>query len=174
MPYVEVACRLLLATVFGIALAGKVSGRAAWAAFEDSLRAMAVVPAARVRATARASAATELAIVAGLLIPLRPAGLAGFLLAAGLLTVFAWAIAIVVRRKQAVRCRCFGTSSTPLSVRHIGRNVALIAVAVLGAVATAGSTAAQLPAALLAGVVGVLLGLLVAALDDLVDLLRPL
>jgi hypothetical protein len=174
VPYVEVACRLLLATVFGIALAGKVSGRAAWTAFEDSLREMDVVPANRVTAAATASAAVESAILLCLLIPAAAAGVAGFLLAAGLLTVFAWAITSVVRRKQAVACRCFGTSSTPLSGRHIVRNAALVAVALVGAVATTQTTAAQLPAAVLAGVIGAVVGMLVAALDDLVALLRPL
>lgn len=174
MPYLEVACRLLLATVFGIALAGKVSGQAAWAAFEESLREMAVVPEHRVTAAAAAAAATEATIVVCLLIPAGPAGVAGFLLAAGLLTVFALAITSVVRRKSAVACRCFGTSSTPLSPRHIVRNAVLVVVALLGAVATVQTTATQLPAAILAGVAGAVVGMLVAALDDLVALLRPL
>lgn len=174
MPYVEVASRLLLATVFAIALAGKVSSRAAWTAFEESLRAMAVVPAPRVALAAKGSVATETAIVVLLLVPARAAGMAGFVLAAGLLAVFTYAITTVVRRKQAISCRCFGASTTPLSVRHIVRNSALIAVALLGAVATAGTTAAQLPAAVLAGVVGAVIGMLVAVLDDLVALLRPL
>jgi hypothetical protein len=174
VPYVEVACRLLLATVFAVALAGKVTGRAAWAAFEDSLRDMAVVPEHRVVPAAAGAAATEAAIVVCLLIPTAPTGIAGFLLAAGLLAVFAVAITSVVRRKQAVPCRCFGTSSTPLSTRHIVRNALLIAVSLLGAVAAAQPTAAQLPAAVLAGVAGAVIGMLVAALDDLVALLRPL
>lgn len=174
MPYVEVACRLLIATVFAIALVGKVSSAAAWKAFEDSLREMDVVPAGRVAVAARGSVATEFAIVACLLIPATAAGIAGFVLAAGLLAVFTWAITTVVRRKQAVACRCFGVSPTPLSGRHIVRNVSLIAAALLGAVATTETAAAQLPAAILAGVTGAVIGMLVAALDDLAALLRPL
>jgi methylamine utilization protein MauE len=174
VPYVEVACRLLLATVFGIALAGKVSSRAAWVAFEDSLREMNVVPDGRVAVAARGSAAAESAIVIGLLIPFTPVGVAAFVLAAGLLAVFTYAVATVVRRKQAIPCRCFGTSSTPLSGHHVVRNIALIAVALLGAVATTETNPAQLPAAVLAGVIGAVIGMLVAALDDLVALLRPL
>jgi hypothetical protein len=174
VPYVEVACRLLLATVFGIALVGKVSGRAAWTAFEDSLRAMAVVPDRHVAAAARGSAATEAAIVVCLLIPSAAVGAAGFVLAAGLLAVFAYAITAVVRRKQSVPCRCFGASSTPLSVRHILRNAALIVVALLGAATAVTSTPTQLPGLVLAGVIGAVIGMLVAALDDLVSLLRPL
>ncbi|GHJ43351.1 hypothetical protein Cs7R123_06930 [Catellatospora sp. TT07R-123] len=174
MPYVEVACRLLLATVFAIALVGKVSSRSAWVAFELSLRDMDVVPESRRPAAARASAATEAVIIVCLLIPGRVAGAVGFLLAAGLLAVFAVAIAAVVRRKRAVACRCFGASATPLSGRHIARNVSLIAVAIAGAVATTATAELPLPAAVLAGVVGALVGMLVAALDDLVALLRPL
>lgn len=174
VPYVEVACRLLLATVFGIALVGKVSSRAAWAAFEDSLREMAVVPETRVAAAARASVTTEFAIVVGLLVPATVVGVAAFVVAAGLLAVFAYVIATVVRRKQAVPCRCFGVSSTPLSALHVVRNVTLIGVALLGAVATTETNPAQLSAAVLAGVIGAVIGMLVAALDDLVALLRPL
>jgi hypothetical protein len=79
----------------------------------------------------------------------------------------------VVRRKQSIPCRCFGASTTPLSLRHIVRNAVLIAIAVLGAVATIGSAAAQLPVAIMAGVVGAVLGMLVAAMDDLMALVRP-
>lgn len=174
MPYVEVACRLLLATVFGIALVSKVSTATGWTAFENSVRDMAVVPPSRVWLAARASVATEATVVVFLLIPHMIVGIAGFLLAAGLLAVFAWAIILVVRRKQAISCRCFGTSTTPLSARHIVRNLLLIAVALAGAVATADTTEAQLAGAVLAGVVGAVIGMLVAMLDDLVALLRPL
>ncbi|MEV0460735.1 MauE/DoxX family redox-associated membrane protein [Catellatospora methionotrophica] len=173
MSYVEVAGRLLLVTVFGIALAGKVSSRSAWAAFEASLRDMDVVPVARLSAAARASAAAELAVIACLLIPGKIAGFAGFILAAGLLAVFTVAIALVVRRKRAVPCRCFGASAIPLSGRHLARNGALIAVALAGAVAVPATTGLPIPAAVLAGVVGAVAGMLVAAMDDLVALVRP-
>ena len=174
VPYVEVACRLLLATVFVISLTGKVSGRSAWIAFEDSLREMAVVAPSNVPLTAVASAAVEAVIVVCLLVPAPALGLIGFVLSAGLLAVFAYAITAVVRRKQAIACRCFGASTTPLSVRHIVRNGILVAIAILGAVATIGSAAAQLPVAIMAGVIGAVLGMLVAAMDDLVALVRPL
>jgi hypothetical protein len=174
VTYVEVACRLLLATVFVISLSGKVSGRSAWIAFEESLRDMAVVPRSSVSISAAASAAVEAVIVICLLIPVPALGLIGFVLAAGLLAVFTYAITSVVRRKRAVSCRCFGASATPLSMRHIVRNLALIGVAALGAVTTIGSTGAQLPVAIMAGVVGAVLGMLVAAMDDIVALLRPL
>jgi methylamine utilization protein MauE len=174
VPYVEVACRLLLATVFAIALAGKVSSATAWTAFEDSLREMDVVPENRVAVAARGSVATEFAIVVCLLIPSMATGLAGFVLAGGLLAAFTWAIMIVVRRKQKVACRCFGASTTPLSLRHMIRNELLIAVALTGFITTANSGTAALPAAILAGVTGAVIGMLVAALDDIVALLRPL
>jgi len=47
-------------------------------------------------------------------------------------------------------------------------------VALLGGAATIETAATQLPAAIMAGVVGAVLGMLVAAMDDLVALLRPL
>ena len=43
MPYIEVACRLLLATVFAIAVVGKVSSRRGRAEFVDSLDRMGAV-----------------------------------------------------------------------------------------------------------------------------------
>jgi hypothetical protein len=87
VPYVAVACRLMLATVFAISLLGKASGRPAWLAFEDSLRGMAVVPPDGVTLAAGAAAAVEALIVVCLLVPAPALGLIRFVLAAGLLAL---------------------------------------------------------------------------------------
>jgi hypothetical protein len=136
MRYAEIACRLCLLTVFALALAGKVSGREAFAAFTRSLRAMAVLPEPAVAPAARASVVAEALVVVLLAIPARYPAAAGFAVAVGVLAVFTAAILRSVRRGNSVPCRCFGASSTPLGTRHVVRNIVLIAVALTGLAAT--------------------------------------
>lgn len=173
MGYVEVGCRLLIAVVFAGALAGKVTSRASFAAFVASLRDMRVVPPRRTGAAAQASVATEALITGLMLVPVRLAGAVGFLLSAGLLVVFTAAIAQSLRQGNRAPCRCFGASSTPLGLRHIVRNAALVAVSLLGlSVALAGGPV-DLAAGLVAGVAGLFLGVVVMRLDDILSLVRP-
>ena len=178
MGYLEVAARLLVGTVFVVALAGKVRGAGAYAAFEASLRQMRVVPEALVRPAAAASLAAEAAVVALLAVPREWAGLAGFALAAGLLSVFAAAIALSLRGGNRAPCRCFGASATPLGRGHIARNAVLVAITLAGLIAAAGpgapgslaSTAG--PGAIVAGGAGLVVGIIVTAYDDVVALFR--
>jgi hypothetical protein len=171
--FIEVACRLLLAVVFAAALVGKVTGREAFAAFVRSVRDMRVVPPRLARPAALASVATEALITVLLLVPVRWAGVVGFVLAAGLLAAFTAAIASSLRQGNRAPCRCFGVSATPLGPRHIVRNGALVATALLGlAIALTGGSV-DVGAGVVAGVAGAFLGLVVAGLDDIVGLLRP-
>jgi ABC-type microcin C transport system permease subunit YejB len=171
--YAELACRLCLLTVFAVALAGKLSGRDAFAAFTRSLRQMSVVPQGTVALAARASIAAEALVVVLLAIPVRGAGTAGFAVAAGLLAVFTGAIVSSLRRGNVAPCRCFGASSTPLGRRHVLRNAALIAVALLGFVAALVPGTAGISGLLVAGAAGVVAGVTVTAFDDIVALVRP-
>jgi hypothetical protein len=173
MGYIEVGCRLLIAVVFAGALAGKVTSRAAFTAFVASLRDMQVVPPRLTRAAARASVTTEALITVLMLVPVRLAGVLGFLLSAGLLVVFAAAIAQSLRQGNRAPCRCFGASSTPLGRRHIVRNAALIAVSLLGlGVALAGGPV-DVVAGLVAAAAGLFVGAVVMRLDDIVSLFAP-
>ncbi|MFI5912132.1 MauE/DoxX family redox-associated membrane protein [Dactylosporangium sp. NPDC051541] len=176
MGYLEVAARLLLATVFAVALFGKVTGGRAYAAFADSIARMRVLPARVARPAALASVVTEGAVVLLLVLPWRWAAVAGFVLAAGLLAVFAAAIAISLRGGNRAPCRCFGASATPLGRGHIVRNLILIVIALTGLAAAAavgaGAGAIAIPGAVVAGAAGLVAGIVVTAYDDIVTLFR--
>jgi hypothetical protein len=171
--YIEIGCRLLLATVFVGALVGKVTSRAAFRAFVLSLRQMAVLPASFVAPAARLSIGVEALVAVLLFVPTRVSAAAGFLLGAGLLAVFTVAITLSLRRGNRAPCRCFGASAAPLGPRHVVRNLTLIVVAVLGVAATLREGQLDVAPSLVAGAVGMFAGLLVTMFDDLLDLMRP-
>jgi hypothetical protein len=172
VQYVDIASRLLLLTVFSLALAGKTSSRSAWNEFVESIRAMAVIDRARAPMAAAATAAAEAGVIVLALIPLRRAGSAAFLLAAGLLGCLTVAVTMVVRRGAAVPCRCFGASQTPLGVPHVVRNLILVATALLGLAGSLVNGHFDVALCAVVAVFGTLLGLVMARWDDLVSLLR--
>ncbi|MEV1171780.1 MauE/DoxX family redox-associated membrane protein [Nonomuraea sp. NPDC049784] len=172
MQYVDVASRLLLLTVFALALGSKISSRGAWSEFVASTRAMAVVDDAKVPVAAAATAVAEAGVIALAVLPFRWAGSAAFVLAAGLLGCLTVAVTMVVRRGAAVPCRCFGASKTPLGVEHVVRNLILVVVALLGLAGSLVSGSYDPGFSVVAGVFGAALGLLMARWDDLVSLLR--
>ncbi|NUS07452.1 MAG: hypothetical protein HOV97_33370 [Nonomuraea sp.] len=171
MQYVDVACRLLLLTVFALALAGKVTSRTAWREFTGSVRAMKVVGDDAAPPVAVATVAAEALVIVFAATPLPWAGPVAYVLAAGLLACLTVAVVLVVRRGAAVPCRCFGASSTPMDLRHVVRNLILVAVALLGLASTVAHQPADLALGALAGVCGAVAGLLMARWDDLVPLL---
>lgn len=172
MQYVDVACRLMLLTVFAIALWSKISGRDAWEEFVQSIRTMAVVRDALAVPAALATVAAEGGVIVLAAVPLRWAGWAAFVLAAGLLTCLTIAVVRVIRRGAAVACRCFGASQTPMGVPHVVRNLILVAVALLGLVGSVGPGHADLAMGVVVGIFGAVLGLLMARWDDLVSLVK--
>lgn len=172
MQYVEIAGRLLLLTVFGLALAGKISSRSGWNEFVESIRAMAVIDRARAPMAAVATVAAEAGVVVLAVIPVRRAGSAAFVLAAGLLGCLTVAVAKVVRRGAAVPCRCFGASQTPLGLPHVVRNLILVATALLGLAGSLVNGHFDLAFCAVVAVFGAGLGLVMARWDDLVFLLR--
>lgn len=152
---IVVGCQFLIGLVFVAAVLGKVTD---YPAFAGSVRDLGFRPAAPIAALVVAG---EIAVV-GLVVVLPPAG---FALAALLLLAFAVAVAASLRRGNTRPCRCFGRSTTPLGRHHVWRNVLLIAIATLGALAApAPSDPAAAVVAAVAGLVG---GGLVVMLDDL-------
>jgi hypothetical protein len=122
-----------------------------------------------VRPVALAVTGTEAAIVLLLLVPATT--ILGFSLAVAMLFVFSTGILKIRRRRATVPCRCFGASTTPLGIRHVIRNVALMLVAGAGVLADfAPDQAADLPGILVAAGVGIVLALLLVAFDDLIEL----
>ncbi|GAA3285617.1 hypothetical protein Dvina_25820 [Dactylosporangium vinaceum] len=174
MLYVGLFGRVLIGTVFAVSAFTKVRSTGAFGAFRRSTRRMGILPERLVRPVAGLVVLCELAIVGLVAVPTRATGVGGLTLAAGLLAGLAVAIGIVVRRGISTTCQCFGHSAAPLGTFHIGRNLALIAIAVAGALTTAlAEETPALGAALLAGLAGVLGGALVTVLDDVRQFLLP-
>src|SRR5690242_1242757 len=172
MPYLSLGCRVVVGVVFLVALASK-ARPAGFRRFVRSLRRLDAVPAARVRLVAGTVATAEAAVVVLVALPARWTAVAGFVLAAGLLTAFAVAIVGTLRRGLRVPCACFGRSSAPMGPHHVVRNAALVAVAIAGAVTTRPGSGGAGGLAV-AAAAGLVLGGLTTVLDDLVGLFRPL
>jgi len=167
MDVLALGCRAALIVVFGLAVAGKLRGRASWDAFVVSLAALGV-PSSWPAAPA-AAAIVGLEAVAVLLLVAVPAP--GLALAAGLLAVFTAALGLALRRGVRTPCRCFGASERPLGPAHLARNGILLALAVGGvAGATLSPGLPGLQASISALLVGGTAGLLVARWDDLLFL----
>jgi Methylamine utilisation protein MauE len=168
MAFVAPACQGLLVVVFLASATGKLRGRRSLRAFADSLVSLRLVRTARALPVAVAVAVAEAATAVLLVAPgSRQVGLTA---AAVLMTVLTAGVAVVLVRGTAAPCRCFGVSVTPLSARHLVRNVLLTAAAVLGLLAPGGASP---PGAVVAVAAGVLGGILVTILDDVADLFGP-
>ena len=169
MRYLVPLCQGLLAVVLVVSATSKLRSVQALRAFTQSLSSMQLVRATQARPVAIALAAAEAIVAALLLLPAtRDAGFAG---AATLLAVLTGGVAVVISRGTAQPCRCFGDSSTPLSWRHLIRNLLLCAAATAAIAAPHGEP--PLPGTLVALFAGAVVGLLVTAMDDLVALFAP-
>ncbi|MEO3790871.1 MauE/DoxX family redox-associated membrane protein [Nonomuraea sp. B10E15] len=172
IAYIGFGCRLLLAVVFLVAVAGKLFRRRNLTEFRSSLAAFGVRPRWRPAVTAGV-AGGELAAAA--LLPVEVTALAGLAIGAALLIAFTSAIAVALRRGTPADCRCFGGSARPLGLRHLVRNAILLSIAACG---TAGTVLATNPGAagwdavalLLSGSVALFLAAMLIAYDDLVSL----
>ncbi|GHJ53041.1 hypothetical protein Nm8I071_23480 [Nonomuraea sp. TT08I-71] len=173
MSYVVIGGRLLVAGIFLLSLLSKVRGRAAYCRFVTATADLAGVRDRVARPLAAATVAFEAAIVVLVVLPITP--VVGFTLAVTLLTAFTVGLARASRRSDPVRCHCFGTSSTPVSIRQVARNVVLIAVVALLAALTVGAPhePVGLGGVAIAALVALPSALTVAHLDDLIDVLRP-
>jgi hypothetical protein len=175
MQYLEIAIRCLVGTVFLASSVTKVVGRGAFENFVGSVRDMRLMRASGVRPVARCVVVVESAVWLLLAVPTRPTAAAGFLVAAGLLAVFDVGIWLAVRRGARTTCRCFGASSTRLGPQHLIRNLALIVIAALGAVATGWAAGpVRLAGIAVAVPAGLVVGGLFAVVDDVVGLFQPL
>jgi hypothetical protein len=98
------------------------------------------------------------------------------LAAAALLTgVLAAGVATVLRRGTQARCACFGSGADrPLSGAHLARNLSLLAVLLVGLMAStlASGRPGVADAAVAAGA-GAVAGLVITRLDDIMELFMP-
>jgi len=170
MAYLLLACRFMMVGVFIVSLFSKVRSGRAYADFRRSVDDWQVVP-RRWSAPISAGVVVGEAVVVLLLALPRTAPI-GFVAAVLLLTVFTTGILVVVRRRRAVTCQCFGVATTQVGAAHLVRNLLLLALCVTGAVtsATAGGTRPTAPGTMLALSVAAVGVLIVVRLDDIVAL----
>ncbi|WP_329080242.1 MauE/DoxX family redox-associated membrane protein [Streptosporangium sp. NBC_01469] len=169
MAHLIPACQGLLAVVFLVSAASKLRSGQALRAFATSLVSMLAVRGDRALPIAITLTAAEAVVVVLLAVP--PTRDAGFAAATALLVVLTSGVAVVLARGGAEPCRCFGASSTPLSGRHLIRNLLLTAVALAGLIGPDDRHPSPWSVAVL--LAGGLAGLLVTLLDDLVALFAP-
>ncbi|MGB2570721.1 MauE/DoxX family redox-associated membrane protein [Micromonospora citrea] len=169
MRHLELTARLLLALVFLAAVVGKLRTRSDFADFVATVGRFGV-PARWTRPVAGTAVAAEAAVVVLLVTP--GAAQAGPALAVVLLAVLTAALVATLRRGERPACRCFGAADTPIGRRHVLRNLALGAVALLGLAVGLGGDGGSPSAAgiLLAAGVALPLAAVVVRLDDLVAL----
>lgn len=175
MAAVALACRVMVLTVFVGSTASKTMSRARFDAFRSWVGDLQPVLARG----ARPAAVTVVAIEAGITVLLaaslarapghRELALAGLLLAAGLLSLFAGTTALLLRRGTRARCMCFGSEGAPLTIRHVGRDLLLVCIAGLG---IADPTSNLPPEELLLVIgIGLSIGMVTMFLDDINALL---
>ena len=173
MSSVALACRALLVVVFVVSAVSKLRGRDAFPAFVRSVRRMKVVPPKLVRPVAVVVVTAEVAAAVLLAVPLRPTGMAGFVITAGLLLSFTAGIGYAIRHGSNEPCRCFGRSEVPLGPRHVIRNSFLIVVSLVGAGAILFGGDVGTGQLVIAAGAGLIVGGLVVVLDDLIYLFQP-
>lgn len=175
VAYVDIGCRCALAVVFAVSAWSKLRGPAAFAAFSRSVRRLGVLSSAgSARAAAVGIAAAEVAVPV-LVAPDRTASIvAGYVLAAAMLSAFTVGIALSLRRGDRTPCGCFGRSAVPLGGRHIVHNLVLLAVAAAGLAATgSGGAVGEARIGFVAAAAGLVVGGLVIVGDDLAELFSP-
>jgi methylamine utilization protein MauE len=133
VDYLALALRLTLAFVFLAALAGKLSGRQAVAAFGRMLSDLGV-PSGLLGLVGGVLVAAEASVFA--LAPWEATGLVGSLVAVVLLAALTGGVAMAVRRGSTANCRCFGSRRQRLGSVHVVRNATLTAVAAAATTAT--------------------------------------
>ncbi|WP_433373232.1 MauE/DoxX family redox-associated membrane protein [Streptosporangium sp. CA-115845] len=175
MNYLEIGIRCLIGVVFVSSFIGKAANRDATNAFVESVRDMRLLPQTLARPVALGVMAAELAACVLLVVPTPTAAVAGFTIAAGLLIIFTISIALTLRRGAHIPCRCFGVSTTtPLGIQHIMRNIALTAFALMGAAVTPATGPVEAGGVAIAVFGGLILGGLFTVIDDLVELFKPI
>ncbi|MBT2369921.1 methylamine utilization protein MauE [Streptomyces sp. ISL-10] len=187
VQYMVIGSCCVIGTVFLVASVSKLRGRAQFEEFAESVQQLGLVPRRWGRPVAVLAAGGEVLVPFVLASPLigggPPAVASAFLsapafglgLAVVLLLAFTTAIALAMRRGSGTSCRCFGTSSAPLGVQHVVRNLLLAALAVAGLVGalTHRLSAVEYLPAVTAGGVGVVVAILCVFLDDIIDLFSP-
>jgi hypothetical protein len=165
---IQIFSSSLLAIVFAYSSVAKLRGGGSFHGFRAWVEDLPIAIAQRhAGALAAAVAGAEALIV--ILVVLPWTVLAGFALAGATLTVFIAGTCLAIARGTKATCNCFGTRGAPLGRRHVERNIFLLAVAIVGAVASDAHGAH--PAGIVLSVAtAAVVALLVVALDDVLSI----
>lgn len=166
MFYAIAVSRYTLALVFCVAAGGKVRARGD---FEASVRAMTGVSGSRAPLVVGSVIGCEVAAAVLLAVP--RTGAFGALLAIALLLSFTFLILRLIARRETVACSCFGASGSPAGWLQVGRNVVLLAMAVMSAADWRPEPLR--PGLLTAAFATIVVAALVVSLEDVVFLLAP-
>jgi hypothetical protein len=170
--YAGISCRLLLVGVLLLSAASKIRSISAFHEFAAATTSLLQVGPQRGRVLAAASIASELVVIA--LLVITKLVTAGFVVGGVLLVAYTVAIARALRRGVRTPCRCIGASSDPIHPSLLLRNAGLIVACTLGWVSTSqAGTSVALTAAFAASVtIAAFAVAIVACFDDLVYLAR--
>jgi hypothetical protein len=130
MTFLSLVSRTALLAVFALALVSKLAGLARYRLFVNAIAGLTDAPRWAHR-IAPAVLALELAACVLLASGIR----AGTLLALTLLAAFTVGIATALQRQRRVPCRCFSGSDEPVGRAHLIRNLLLMAIAAVAAIA---------------------------------------
>jgi hypothetical protein len=172
MVYVALASRCVIGAVFAVSLVSKLRSRTAFREFAGWLASLPVLPPRTRRVAAVVLAAAETAVLLLVALPWTVVG--GLAIAAVLLMALTAGVAATMRAGTSAPCQCFGRSGSPLSSRHVVRNLALSVLAAVGAVAVVASASSTIHPAGLAVSLGAaaVVALVVLFMDDLAALMN--
>ncbi len=168
-----VGCQAAVCVTFVLAAAGKTVRAGAFGDFRRALPRMLPVPRQAARAAALVVVSLEVTIALTVAVP--ALALAAFLLAIAMMAVFTASIVLMIRRGSVEPCHCFGMSSRPPGRPDVVRNLALLLISLLGAMAAAtwpGTVDVPLAGVVLCAAVGGVVALLLVNIAEIGDLLK--
>jgi hypothetical protein len=140
MISLSILCRALVGLVFAASGAGKLATRERFKDFVAWLGALPLPLVAARRPIASLAAGVEVGIVVLVAVP--ATATVGLVLAAAVLSGFAGVTLLLLQRGSRPPCQCFGRSDAPLGIRHVVRDLLLVAAAVVGALTAEGASPA--------------------------------
>lgn len=168
MINIEISSRCLLALVFACSAAAKLRSGGAFREFQAWLEELPIQVARRhARVVAGAMAGAEVLIVVLVVLPWT--ALAGFVLASAALAAFIAGTCLAIARGTRAACNCFGTRGAPLARHHVARDAVLLAVAIVGAVAS-DAHGAHAAGIAVSAAAAAFLAVLIVFLDDVLSL----
>lgn len=170
---IVIATRTILVVVLGAACCGKLVSRHTFLAFAESLRDLPYFGRQWRKPIARLIVVAEAVSVVCLLVP--ATDVAGFGLAASLLSLFTLIPAFALVHGVVITCRCFGIRKETIGPAHVLRNAIATLVAISGLIARAvwGAEVLSASESILPIGVGVIGGVLLVMWDDVAYALRP-